>query len=514
VPHRQSRTYNTNNGRKQPFLCAESRKRRLCGGEDTLWVECTTVARTIFNTGIYDALSGIPYQYGLDVMNNSYVFRGAINNAGIGEVDYNKIMLLRDAVHAVNRIGVVFVAARGQGGNGGKVITYPACYEDSWVINVSGNDVSGNWEVNSTYPRYSGGGIDVIAPSVNGLVYTTYYNLLTHSSTYTFANATSSACAHVSGVAALLLSYYNKNFPLDPLVPEDVEYLLEATAYPTAFPDPDYTGSGRVNAGAAMSLIYQPQRRIFHLINNQIDTVLLTTVTTIDTGLYIRLVEPLTYFTSSINYSDTSSLIQLDTGRYKMDAYKYSEWLPLSFNSTDSIIGHWPIHSQSTTYIAYTSDTNGNHTLKPYEKCYIDSIAKDSILVSGYFYRVKHAVADTFIRWLPYDFSQPSNRPSMAVSILKNDETISSVNDIIPYTDFQLHPNPSNDLVYLRVNADNTLTVDITLFDLRGKAISNIYRGKTTGALIPIDVHSFPSGLYFVAVNTGERVQTLKLLKL
>lgn len=483
---------------------------------DTLWVECATVARSIFNMAIEgDSSLGVFYQYGLHIMNNSYAFTSGTANTGGSVIDFSKMMLLRDAVHAVNRIGVVFVAARGQGGSGGKVIAYPACYEDSWVINVSGSDISGNWEVNSSYPRYSGGEIDVIAPSVNGLVYSTYYNLLTHSSNHSFFSATSASCAHVSGVAALLLSYYNKNFPLDPLVPEDIEYLLEATAYPTAFPDPDYTGSGRVNAGAAINLIQQPQRRIFHFVNsNQTDTALQTKVTTIDTGLYIRLVEPLTYYTASINYSDTSALIQLDTGKYKMDAYKYSEWLPLSFSVSDSIIGYWPLHSQSTSYTAYVTDTNGNHTLKPYEKCYIDSITKDSILVSGYFYRVKHAIADTLIRWLPYDFSQLSNRPSMAYSILRNDGTISSVNNTIPAYDFQLLPNPSNDLAYLRINAGNSLSLDITLFDLHGKAISNIYKGKTADTLIPIDVHSLSSGVYFVAINNGERVHTLKLLKL
>jgi hypothetical protein len=90
----------------------------------------------------------------------------------------------------------------------------------------------------------------------------------------------------------------------------------------------------------------------------------------------------------------------------------------------------------------------------------------------------------------------------------------SSVNNNILAYDFQLLPNPSNDLAYLRVNAGNALSLDITLFNLQGKAISNIYRGKTTDTLIPIDVHSLSSGVYFVAINTGERVQALKLLKL
>jgi len=112
-----------------------------------------------------------------------------IVNLSVGGYEYSQA--LQDAVSYAQEHGVLVVAA---GGNHGiHVPMYPANYSD--VIGVSATDSNNElWSGSNT-----GEHIDLAAPGVN------VYGLGLHN-TYSSRNGSSVATAHVSGIAALLLS--------------------------------------------------------------------------------------------------------------------------------------------------------------------------------------------------------------------------------------------------------------------------------------------------------------------
>lgn len=480
------------------------------------WVDAATIARAIYHSaqGGHDSLQGIYYHYAVAIMNNSYAFTTPYPPPFTPDfvgASYNRVTLLRDAVHAVNREGVIFVASRGEGHS--NALTFPACYEDSWVLNISGSDLSGNWEDNNTSPRDFGGGIDLIAPSVTSLSRTTTYNLVSQTSNYVSSNGTSTSAAYVSGVSALLLSYY-ENPALAPgqiLYPEDVEYLLERSASIPQFYDPEYVGAGRLNAAGLLNLVQKPKRKVIHVANSSTTNA---TTTLLDTAVLIKLAEPLSVFNYPIEYTDTMPWIYMDTGLYKMDVYKYKEWIKHSIPLGDSIVGYWPVHSQSVIFGRYDSISPTLKILKPYEKCYIDSMRKDSALVSGYLYHVKDAVADTFIRWLPG--SSVITHPTLSYSLLVDSPIILNIHDTENALGATLYPNPSTDISYLRVEVDNGQNVSVQVFDVLGNLINTVFDEFIIDSKsIPIVTKSFQSGVYFITITTqtGSR-KTLPLCKL
>jgi hypothetical protein len=309
------------------------------------WIDAYTITRAIFNTTVAPASQGEPYWFGLDIMNNSYSFvpYPLPLSSPLIVAQYNKIILLRDAVHYANRVGVVFVASRGAGHN--NALTYPACYNDDWVINVGGSDLLGSWDDDNSNPRNIGGGIDIVAPSVSSLCRTLYYNAATNSSIYANTSGTSASAAYVSGVSALLLSYLNDSAGLNfVLLPEDVENILEFTAFPIAGYSSEYVGAGRLNAGGALEYVDRSTRRLSHLDNQMSST---NSFLLLDTSVAVKLAEPLTSFSSINNYQDTAALYVLDTGMYKMDVYRYSSWIHTTIQPGDTLINVWPVHSSS-----------------------------------------------------------------------------------------------------------------------------------------------------------------------
>ncbi len=138
---------------------------------------------------ISDAIEAIDYAVanGADILSNSWGWEGSASAS------------LEAAINNARDNGVLFVAAAGNNASDNDSVSfYPASYQISNVISVAAIDHDDELAYFSNYGRNS---VHVGAPGVN--ILSTVRN-----SSYAYYSGTSMAAPHVSGVAALLLSYY------------------------------------------------------------------------------------------------------------------------------------------------------------------------------------------------------------------------------------------------------------------------------------------------------------------
>ncbi len=159
------------------------------------------------------------------------VGRGArvINMSFAGPED----LLLGRAIEAAVKLGVVVIAAAGNGGPDAKP-AYPAAFES--VIAVSATDDADKPYANANRGAYiavSAPGVDVVAPAPKGA--------------YDISSGTSLAAAHVSGIAALMLEREPR------LRPSDIRARLLGSAHNPGKVEADIVGAGIVDAAAALS---------------------------------------------------------------------------------------------------------------------------------------------------------------------------------------------------------------------------------------------------------------------
>lgn len=76
---------------------------------------------------------------------------------------------------------------------------------------------------------------------------------------------------------------------------------------------------------------------------------------------------------------------------------------------------------------------------------------------------------------------------------------------------FTLYPNPTNQKTTLRFDPEVINVEAITLFDAQGKSVLR-QANDTQNGLIELDVNDFTSGLYFLKINTKEKIFIDKLL--
>ena len=449
----------------------------------------------IFTTSIES--SSLEFGYGLHIMNLSWSIK---TGSPLYAPEY--IQSLSDAIHFANRNAVTVVASRGNIGTSDLV--FPACFEDDWVLNVGGTGADGNYASltsGSGFTASFGGNLDIAAPGDNPAIMTTISG-----GGYDDFGGTSAAAPHVSGVAALILSYLNNPSPsYSNLSPEDVEYLIQRSATDivagvSAIGYDEFTGHGRLNAGDALQLVQKDRRYLNHLgtrlfPNNK--SILLE-----ENNVPVYLTEP---FSNDVG-------IDINRGDYIADVYQIKCVVNQNIIHTDSILGHWVRNSSSTPFGKYISDSLGN-TIVPHEKIEIQSFNKDSANLVGYIYHLSDTMG-TSLGWIPFDTSSLNNAIFEYSVLLEN--TLTGLEESRKLNIYpEVFPNPGKFFNTLEITLPQNGHLIIELFDFDGTKLRDVFNSEIgSGSYhFQTNINSLSNGVYFYRVYFDGEVYNKKFLK-
>ncbi|MGM0477822.1 MAG: S8 family peptidase, partial [Bacteroidota bacterium] len=173
--------------------------------------------------------------FGIHVGNHSYTIRTTTPLADESKipgsdsssvVDVTQCDLCREAFLFSLQNGVINVVARGNSGILNSTYNqvtsvdgfFPQSLPEGWIVSVGASGYDGNTvesgfnqsvsEENADFYSLYGGNMDLVAPGSDSIVYSTLTTNI--SGLYRKFNGTSAAAPHASGVAALLLSHYNR----------------------------------------------------------------------------------------------------------------------------------------------------------------------------------------------------------------------------------------------------------------------------------------------------------------
>lgn len=438
---------------------------------------------------------------------------------------------------------------------------FPQKFDDSWIITTgaSGNDGKRlHYPFNALfYDKFQspiGQNVDIIAPGTRDLVTTLRspnmpeYNIY---GLYRPFNGTSAAAPHATGVAALLMSYYNKpcytNLNLDPA---DIEYILQESATdvnPYVNGYDDSTGYGRLNALEAIKMIQFPEYQIVHPIEDPISTDLIS-IDTISINLNKAMEASYTGPLGSQFPLELHRNYLVERREYQL-TYDFSNYmLP-----TTTLMDTWVRHSQTNSLRSY-HDTIGSwdmigqtgqyqwvthpDTLGIEPMCTIDTVINTPttkhIKMTGFYYHfLKKYSAGTPIEsnsfeLIPTDFWYPINpdetHPKMAYSVYLKDANFierfdfpcDSVNLMydslmtvlsLENTDFNVYPNPSTN----ELNVQWSMAIDGTLqiIDLSGQVVYSEEFTKVK-KMLTLPVSQLQAGTYFVNLKNSTNLSTTK----
>lgn len=512
--------------------------------------------------------------YGVHLTNHSYGLRvDASLKPGEGktlpgdtssidiQITIPECNLCREAYLFANQNGVTNIVARGNNFDPSNLLTpqdyVPQEFYDSWMVTVGamGTDgkrlhATGNTDAGEHWYSPIGYNIDLIAPRSRSNIATTRSNQQsTLSGGYRSFNGTSASAPHVTGVTALLMSYWNKpcysNINLDPA---DIEYILSNSAdqaNDNVFPGlyDDSTGWGRLNAHQAMKMIDFPTYQIIHPEEAFISQTLLETDTIqvhVDRPLHQPSVGPLgSQFPLSLE-------LDYEVIRYKYELiYDFSNYmLP-----TTELLDVWMRNSETNAgmYVSEV-DTGYNYPggiATPYPITHdfgiehtasIESIQGDTLVtLTGYYYHFMGEYAPDADIWAspysPIDFWYPINpnidTTRMAYSIYVKDTTLAERYDFDCYAEnlpfdtlasidelkipnFNVFPNPGNTII--NVQLEKVTKGSIELYDITGKLIDQIVVSPSKHTYT-LSTEQLTKGLYFVSYRSNSGVRSKKWIK-
>lgn len=431
------------------------------------------------------------FGYGMDVMNNSWK-RNTPYNSEIPLVTAQT--LFEDTQREIFRSQTTFIASRGNQVN--TEIYFPSyAKREYWVINVGGSNTQGDKHTNSGYA----GDVDFIAPHSDSLVYT-----LDGSSTNTYApfSGTSSAAAHATGVAALMMSYINDQPTLpNDLAPDDVEFLLQRYAtdrnqlnsnvpYYTSGYD-QWTGWGLLNAGNVMQHIDRSQYIIKHY--------------TLETPLELlgESIEGTFYFGDENMPGNT----------YYGEIFSLPYYIPNNLYPSDVIIDYWPLNS----YATLLADEN---FIQPFGPLVVDNEAGVEIYGMTHEYadvrgHVVHIMQDPAGN--PIDYWYPAApgeliRVGYTLHIQTEYAGIDEVTDQ-PFS-LMCYPNPTNDQLTIQFESLDQGEVSLTIYDVNGRLVAEQqYAGLYGKQQLKFDASDWTNGMYFVTLTVNDTKAYAKVIK-
>lgn len=393
---------------------------------------------------------------------------------------------LRNQIKFAYNNKVILVTASGNNGHlSWADPEYPASFDSKWVLKVGASDETGNRWMESNNGSMGGADLDFLAPGVSSLYCSPDAN---SNSTYNNLEirATSLAVPHVSGVAALMLSYINfiSGVP-NKLAPEDVENLLQKFSTDIGATGRDNeTGFGRINAGSTLQNMEWPRFQIKHL--SKTANFSASTKTKINNSATLIL---------------KKSFGNLKSGSYIGEIWEVSQTFDITQPTGRTVLDVWDRNSSSSGLLGQDAminfdDVNYNVT----------SFNQTSATIKGYVFNIKYTIIGQDIgdNWIPKSGLNGSG--TMAITVYSEDPLASSINNISNYEpSFKLFPNPSKGYFTLQLNLKEKTTMQIEITDLTGRVIySNMPSIESPGKKdIKIDLKNIDNGVYFCNIITS-----------
>ncbi len=488
------------------------------------------------------------FGFGLHVLNCSWgapvAAKGGEEEKGLDPESDNFVVdpncvLCYEAGEFAYRNGMTIVASRGNTGTPGDTThSFPATFSiEEGVISVGGSGLDGhvyNPSVNAPTNNSGnmpliGRGLDLVAPYSDTMVRTIEAKGLlsnSQSNLYRGFAGTSAAAPQVTGVVALMLSFYNVPdcYSYDNLAPEDVEHILEITATdkgqtyaapPMANVGYDkWTGHGLVNAFGALKGLEKPKYRVFHSSDSMIIN---QNVQQIGTAELVCLS---TQYTS---YGPLSQSLGIPQGNYLADVYEVSTTYGHSVwtsSPTDTILSIWTRSSDSEGFGLHIGQIDSTAVPVPTINCtslktrphiFLDSFNDSVVVLHSYYYHIKDTYPPSggLNHWLPSDtnnsrmsyslYSYDSNRTSNlgfnCDSLTQYDVDYSDIEENMN-SNVVIFPNPVSDQLFIE-SSDFISFVDI--YSIQGQLIFRETTSTETKQ-VSLSFVNLPKGVYILHI--------------
>jgi hypothetical protein len=387
---------------------------------------------------------------------------------------YDRIKLLEDACKSAFENEVTIAASAGDDPN---IVRqqWPADYADAWIMKVGGGNRDGQLSLGATI----GGDMDFIAP----FYYTQSATIGAGHRVYDDTGGTSSAAAHVSGAAALMLSYK----PI--LAPEDIEKLLEKSAVDASTPGYDInTGFGKIDIGKVVQSIKAPRFDVKHYSGKfgQHNKQIFVTKN-------VRLLEPYGNITTA--------------GIYIADIYRVELAINISQPMGRQILDVWKRAAKSDA-VSSSTDITG------YRNIEIIDFDQNEAKVRGTVFHITGTLSgQTMNQWIPETGLDADAK--MEISVYTEDKSSTralsiSINDT--YARIIPNPNEGNFKVLFMLEKDTNLGIQV--IDLNGKvvyAIPSMFQAEGHKE-IDLNLTHLPKGIYVCNLLTSENIVSKKIV--
>ena len=410
-----------------------------------------------------------------------------IMNFSVGGGDYNSY--LRIAISEAYKHKIILLCARGNNGTIDPTApVYPASLNsifDDWVVCVGGTDEFGFKDGIA-----SSGDVDVSAPSVPTMITTTGL-----ANTYPNFDGTSAATAHLSGIAALMLSYFNQVIPSTTnLAPEDVENLLQLYA------DQSTAGIPLPNAGIGYG-VADASNTLQHIQSPFYDVLHIPTNVDLNNMTYLGIQN------FNVEYDLYISGYNILAGLQPVGVYYFSipvdatPYIPFGWN----VIHSWGTSSMSDYYPDFTNVTYDNSIfLEPHITFTPDINDLRKGTISGYAYQFYDPATNTY-PVMPY----ANGAGVVTFSVHVQNATV-GIEDT-PYHELIISPNPTNEV--LNIETQNGLPIEsVKIIDMTGKVIKQINE-PTNASKVQINVKNLASGIYAIVLTSRGNIITDKFIK-
>lgn len=427
--------------------------------------------------------------FAINIMNQSLSTGGGSYFNNVKDIPFQEQLVF------ANRHAVAVSCAKGTIGAGltFKYAHYPADWNPEIVSCVGGSGTDGHFCLPSATNCALGASdyghnVDFVAPASGTTIISTGAALFQTSVLFGF---TSASAAHVSGVYALLMSYWNYNAPdWHNLTHEDCENILRRTCtdltsstYSETVGYDSVSGYGRINAYRALKAINQNFYRIRHLNNSHSSSFNVSS-------------SP--YYTGPLNWPAYKNIT---SGVHNTSVYEITTQITFTMAPGEQIIDYWPMYKEC---YGWSEDTAKITIDKPYYSKIVSVSAgggtgnatlKTYVFnTGGTYWPVNLNEAKSAITLYTYN----SSGTGLTVKLKENEEL---------NRNFKIIPNPNQGEFEVSFGSQAASSMTYRIFDVVGKEMkSGTYRSEFGVNSLKIDINNLSNGVYIVNVSDEEKI--------